>query len=257
MPRFTEFVSVIWKKAMTKIITKAVLDMRTMQWIPELEESYVYLGEIALCKETDAQKESAQTLTNLTNQLQGVFAQNFGAQTAIMNNINNSIKATIAAGPSQYGYSAQEDAALRTQADTGTAQAYRQASQATNEQLAAVGGGNTFLPSGTAAVLKANNANAAAARRSNQNLAITSAGWQQGNQNYNNAVGFGAQQEQILNPAAYSSQALSGGTAAFNANTTIANEPTTGGVIGGILGSAAGSVVSAAGQAGGFAKLFS
>jgi hypothetical protein len=31
-----------------KIITKAVLDLESMQWIPELEESFEYSGDIAL-----------------------------------------------------------------------------------------------------------------------------------------------------------------------------------------------------------------
>lgn len=32
-----------------KIITRAVMDMETLQWIPELEESYIYEGPVALC----------------------------------------------------------------------------------------------------------------------------------------------------------------------------------------------------------------
>ena len=31
-----------------KIITRAVLDMNTMQWVPELEEAYEYVGPLAL-----------------------------------------------------------------------------------------------------------------------------------------------------------------------------------------------------------------
>jgi hypothetical protein len=232
-----------------KIITRAVLDMRTMKWVPELEESYEYSGIVAMLKETSAQDQAAQNLTSMTKSLQNNFAVNFSAQQAVLNNINNSIKSIIAAGPSQYGFSAQQDAALRTQASEGTAAAYRSARQATGEQLAAIGGGNTFLPSGTSAVLNATVANKAAAQESSQQLGITEAGWQQGNQNYLNAVGAGENTAKILDPSAYSSQALSGANDSFNAETTIANEPTTAGVVGGILGSVAGAGLS--GWAGG------
>jgi hypothetical protein len=226
-----------------KIITRAVLDMNTMQWLPELEESFEYAGVVALCKDDTNQENAASSLKDMTKQLQQSFGTNFASQQAIMKNIDDSIKATIAAGPSQYGFSAQEDAALRTQSDEGTAANYRSARQATGEALAALGGGNTFLPSGTAAVLKAQNANAAAAQQSNQNLGITKAGWDTGRQNYANALNIGETSAKVLDPSQYSGQALSGANSTFDAYKTIASEPTTGGVIGGILGSVAGAAV--------------
>lgn len=227
-----------------KVITKAVLNMATMQWIPELEESFEHDGLVAFCKDDSNQENAATNLKDMTKQLQSSFATNFSSQQAILNNISNSIKATIAAGPSQYGFSAQQDAALRTQADEGTAASYRMARQATGESLAAIGGGNTFLPSGTAAVLKAQTANAAAAQQASQQLGITSAGWAQGNKNYLTALGAGESTAKILDPSQYSAQALSGADSTFKAYQAIASEPTTGGVVGGILGSVAGAGLS-------------
>lgn len=226
-----------------KIITRAVLDMTTMRWIPELEESFEYDGVVALCKDDSNQENAATSLKDITKQLQSSFSTNFSAQQAILNNINNSTKAIIAAGPSQYGFTAQEDAAMRTQADEGTAASYRSARQATGEALASIGGGNTFLPSGTSAVLKAQNANAAAAQQADQNLSITKAGWDTGRQNYMNAVGAGETTAKILDPSQYSAQAEKGANDTFGAYQAIASEPTTGGVVGGILGSVAGTAL--------------
>lgn len=47
-----------------KIITRAVLDMATMQWIPALEESFEYSGEIAKCDR--AAQAAAKNLRNTT-----------------------------------------------------------------------------------------------------------------------------------------------------------------------------------------------
>lgn len=44
-----------------KIITYAVLDMHTMQWVPELEKSFEYSGDLALCDralQSQAQKDA-------------------------------------------------------------------------------------------------------------------------------------------------------------------------------------------------------
>jgi hypothetical protein len=228
-----------------KIITKAVLDMHTMKWIPELEESHEYLGFVALCKETKEQDAAAKNIGDLTKTLQSSFSTAYAGQTAILNNITNSIKATIAAGPSQYGFSAQGDAALRTQASEGTAAAYKMARQATGEQIAAIGGGNQFLPSGTTAQLTAEAANRAASQEASQQLGITSAGWDTGRSNYLNAINAGQNVAKIIDPSQYSSQALQGVKATFDAQTQIANMPTAAGTVGSILGSVAGAGLSA------------
>jgi len=225
----------------TKAVWNSMEDFMTGK-PADYRESVEHQGPVALCKVTGEEKNAANNLQQMTDTLKGSFGTAFAGQQAILDNIDKSIKATIAAGPSQYGFSAQQDAALRTQASEGTAGAYKMARQATGEALAAVGGGNKFLPSGTAATLRAEAANRAAAQEASQQLGITTAGWQTGRENYLNAVGIGQKSAQILDPTAYSSQALSGARDTFEAQHAMATEPTTAGVVGGILGSVAGSV---------------
>jgi hypothetical protein len=237
---YTEFVFRIWKNKM-KVYKKLVIDMATGKILEEV--SYEYHGPLVLCKVTDQEKNAASNLQQMTDTLKGSFSTAFAGQQAILDNIDRSIKATIAAGPSQYGFSAQQDAALRTQASEGTAGAYKMARQATGEALAARGGGNVYLPSGTEDVLKAEVANRAASQEASQQLGITEAGWQTGRQNYLDAVGIGQKSAQIFDPTAYSSQALSGARDTFEAQHQMATEPTTAGVVGGILGSVAGTAL--------------
>lgn len=219
---------------------------------PTYSETMEYAGPICLLKVTDEQKQAAQNLQSMTKTLQNSFTTTFAGQQAILNNINDSIKSTIAAGPSQFGFTAQEEAALRTQASEGTAQAYKMARQATGEGIAAIGGGNVFLPSGTKEVLQATTANQAAQQEASQQLGITTAGWQQGRQNYLNAVGAGENVAKIFDPTAYSGQTLEGSKASFEAQNAIANTPTTAGVVGGILGSVAGAAAGGLTGSGGF-----
>ena len=73
---------------------------------------------------------------------------------------------------------------MRTQATSGVANQYQAANQATQQQLAATGGGNQFLPTGANAQLTQQNAQAAAQAQSAAQLGITEAGYAQGRQNY-------------------------------------------------------------------------
>ena len=230
-----------------KLYSKIVLDMNKPLpggLFEVIEAAYVeYVGPVAQCKVNDAEKSAAANLDSITTSLKQSFGENFAAQQSILKNLTDSIDSVIKAGPSQYGFSAQEDSALRSQALTGTGAAYRNAQQAVQGNLAAIGGGNTFLPSGTAEVIKAQVANQAADQEASQQLGITTAGWNTGRQNYLTALNEGNSVASILNPAQYSSQALQGSQASFDAQHAMATEPTTAGVVGGILGSVAGAAV--------------
>ena len=147
--------------------------------------------------------------------LQGNYNTQFAGQSAILNNLNTSASAVLNQGINQYGFNPAEDAALRTQAREGTAQGYNMAKQATGEALASIGGGNTFLPSGTAAGI--NNANAVkfAQQNAGQQLGITEAGYSQGRQNYLNAAGVLGNVASQMNPLGYAGSATSAGSQAF------------------------------------------
>lgn len=200
-------------------------------------------SRIALCKGPSASEQSvANGQQSFANTLQGDYGTTFANQQSMLNNLSNSLTNTVQGGPGQYGYSAQEDTGLRTQADSGTAAAYRNAKQATGEAAAATGGGNAVLPTGASSEANEQLAQAAAQQQSNQQLGITNAGYQQGNANYNNALSNEEQVANLENPNATAGAANSGGENAFNSQNTVStqkNASSPWNIAGGILGGAA------------------
>lgn len=226
-----------------------------MDWDGRVLESeyFDYEGEVALCKGASSQETSA---ANTQNQLAQTLLQNyqtqFGNQSAILSAINSAWSPVLKAGPNQYGFSAAEDAALRTQATTGTAQQYANAKKAVGENLAAVGGGNTFLPSSTGAGIQAGIATSAAGQEASQQLGITQAGYATGRQNFLDASSALSGTAQMYNPLGYSGQASSANQNAFEDFNTINQENQAAspwGAIGGILGGVAGSFLGPIGTA--------
>ena len=242
-----------------RIFTKLQLEWDGEKYVTDWANSewHEYDGPIAECKggASDAEKQSLANQTALFKTLSSDLSTTFGAQQSILNNLTAGWTPIFQAGINQYGFSPAEDSALRTQADTGVANNYQQARRATGETLAAVGGGNTFLPNGATAQLNAQNANAAAGQRSGENLGITQAGYETGRQNYlaaaNALSGVSAQE----NPLGYAGAAGNANNSAFNMADTInkenqANSPwgSIGGILGGIAGSFLGPIGTAVGS---------
>jgi hypothetical protein len=202
---------------------------------------------VALCKgPSSSQTSIAAGQQGFANTLTQDYGTTFANQASTLKNLTNSLTSTVNGGPGQYGFGAQEDKALRTQSDTGTAGAYQAAKQATGEGIAAAGGGNAVIPQGVTSELNSQNANAAAATQSNQQLGITNAGYQQGNANYNNAISGLSQVSSIENPNATAGQATSAGNAAYGsaqANQQMANQSNPWNIASGILGGAASAAV--------------
>jgi hypothetical protein len=130
--------------------------------------------------QTQVSNEENQFYSTLTSQYNTVF----GESQAITGALTKAFTPILAAGPSQTGFSPGETNALETQNNESTATNYAQAQKATANILAARGGGDTLLPSSVNANLLAQNANAAAAQRSQGENAITQANYQQGYQNW-------------------------------------------------------------------------
>lgn len=209
--------------------------------------------QVALCKGPSSSEQSiASGQQKFASTLQGDYGTTFGNQQGMLNNLSNSLTNTIKGGPGQYGFSAQEDAGLRTQADSGTAAAYRNAKQATGEAAAAAGGGNAVLPTGATTGASEALAQAAAQQQSNQQLGITNAGYQQGNANYNNALSNEEQVANLENPNGYAGNADNANNQAFGQAQQITQEKNAAnpwGAVGGILGSVAGSFLGPVGTA--------
>lgn len=194
-----------------------------------------------MCGATDQQQQITDEQQNFYKQLNDEYTQVFGQNQAITGALTSAFMPILQAGPSQTGFSAAEEQALRTQNTEGVATDYAQAQKATAQILAARGGGNTLLPSSVNANLLAANANAAAATRAQGENQITLQNYQQGYQNWQAAANVLGSTAGLLNPTGYSAQATSaGGAAATSANQIAQANFAPWGAAMGALGSVAG-----------------
>lgn len=209
-----------------KIYTKIVIQMTDSvgEYLPLVEEFFYYEGPVEKAcfgGASSTENQISQSQQQLYNTMSSNYSTQFAGQSAILKSLTDSAQPILNAGINQFGYSAPEEAALRTQSSEGTAAGYKMANQATKEGLAAVGGGNAYLPSGVKAGIQASNATKFAAEDANQQLGITESGYAQGRQNYLTATGLLTNTAQMENPTAYGSEALTGGQDAFGAAQTI------------------------------------
>lgn len=201
---------------------------------------------IALCKgASSAQDSLATSQTNFYNTLQQDTAQQFAGQTAILNSLNSSLQPIISAGPSQYGYSQGETNTLNSQAIQGTAQQFNSAKKQLQEQQAAAGGGNQFLPSGVSTQQNEQLAAAGANQTSSELLGVQQAGYQQGATQYQSAINQQEATAGLYNPTGYASSANSAGSSAAGELNTIQQENAAASpwaTVGGILGGGASAI---------------
>ena len=193
-------------------------------------------------QQTDISNEQQQFYKTLSDQYSTIFGQS----QAITGALTSAFMPILQAGPSQTGFSASEENALRTQNTQNVATDYAQAQRATAQILAAKGGGNTMLPSSVTSNILANNANAAAATRATGENAITQANYAQGYQNWNTAANALGSTAGLINPNSYSGSATTAGNSAANTANQIsqANFAPWGaltGAAGSVLGAAAGA----------------
>ncbi len=171
-----------------QITSKITWDMETWQILEY--EGFNYDGPLELaCGASSQQKaigaQQQQAYQQAINQAQSVF----GSSSQIFKDLASSFEPILSAGPGQNGFTASELANLRSQAITQSGQAYRNAQQAAGERIAAAGGGNALLPSGTTAQLQANIAQAGAGQTANELSNIDLQNAQLGRQNWLSAAG--------------------------------------------------------------------
>lgn len=241
-----------------KVYTKVVWDIESGTVLEA--DSFEYTGEAALAKGATSEEKSldaqqaalAQQEAQFYSTLQSTFQQQFAQQTAILNTLQSVWGPIFQAGPSQEGFSQQEKSALTTQAMEGTSSEYQKALQATNDAIAARGG-DSFLPSGADAQVRANVATAAAQNQSQENLNIQQADYERGYQNFLAASNALSGVSTQYNPLGYAGTAnQGGGTAAggfndaFQSASTIQQQDQAAspiGAISGAIGGAAGAVL--------------
>jgi hypothetical protein len=154
---------------------------------------------------------------------------------------------TLAAGPSQFGFSAAETTALNTKATSSIAQSYQNQRQAAGATAAASGGGGAVLPNGSQGQTQAELASQASQSTSNALLGIQEAGYKQGNTNYNNAVSGLENVASLENPSGLANSANSASSSAYNMESEnqkadAAASPWA--QVGGLVGSLGGAAIS-------------
>lgn len=215
--------------------------------LEDLSEKWT--GPVAFCKGASSQQTAeANNSQQFNSTLQQDLSQQFAGQNAILGTLQNTLNPIIAAGPNQFGFSNGEVNTLNSQAIQGTGQQYNNVKKALGEQQAAQGGGNSYLPSGATAAQQAGLATGAANQASNQLLGIQQAGYQQGHDTYESAIGQLGGVAGMYNPTGWAGAANTAGSNAFNQATTVAQENNAASpwnLVGGILGGAVGAGLDA------------
>lgn len=200
---------------MQKIYTKITWSLTDDGMVLDNADYSWYDGKIELaCGATSAQNTVQAAQASAYTQMTQQASQVFGSSSQVFNQLQSTFAPTVAAGPSQQGFSAQEVGNLNSEAVTQGGVAARNAQQAAGESIAAQGGGNeAALQNGTNAGVKANIDVSAAENTANNLATITQNNYTQGNANYNAAV-----------------QGLAGSTNVYNASTSAGSAATGAGV---------------------------
>lgn len=177
--------------------------------------------------------------------LQSNYQQNFGDKSAILGHLNSILSPIIQGGPSQKGFSAGETADLNSSAINTNAANYRNAATVVAGSRAGAGG-STYAPSGTDKQVEGSIATAAAQNLGATENQIDLANYQQGNQNYTNAVSAEEGVANAYNPDAIAGEATGANSSAANQAQTInaenqAWEGQVTGLVGGLGGAALGN----------------
>jgi hypothetical protein len=193
--------------------------------------------------ETNLSNAQAQMYQTLSNNYNTTFPQ----QQEITGALTKAFTPIVQAGIDQEGFTPSEKNALETQNVENVGTNYAQAQKAAADILAGRGGGNTFLPSGVATNILAQNTNAAAQLRSQTQNQNTLADYAQGRQNFLSAASALAGNAGIINPLGYASASTNAGNSAFNSASTMATQSNSIwnaaiGALGGIGGAAMGNI---------------
>ena len=174
-----------------KVTTKVVYvwSERQSRYILLYEKSTTWTGPFALLKGASAAQNQAQNaeLAAQTTYMNDVNTQ-FAANQSILGSLKSTFDKVVAAGSNQQGYNAQEMNTLNSSVIQNTGQQYANAKKSLAENQAAQGGGNSMLPSGVASQQAATLGSAAANQAQSGLTQNLQASYNQGYQNYNNAL---------------------------------------------------------------------
>lgn len=155
-----------------------------------------------MCGATNGQNQQETATTNAYNAATAQASQVFGASSTAYNDLVKSFAPTVAAGPSQTGFSAQELSTLNSSAITQVGQEAKNEKEAVGNAEAAQGGGTAVLPGGATVGANLSVAENAGNQTASELSQIQQQDYATGRQNYINAA-----------------QGLAGAPGVFNAST--------------------------------------
>lgn len=230
-----------------RIHTRIIYQWDGERYVEVHEEGYncPENGQLALCKgATQQQNDLADSQSKFYTTMTQDYNTQFANQSNVLKSLQSSLQPVLDAGINQFGFNDAENNALKSQAIQNTGVQYQNAQKSLQNMQAARGGGNAFLPSGVDSQVDAQLAASGANQTSSQLLGIKQAGYDQGRQNYQNAVASLGGVASQYNPTGFSNSATGAGSLADNQASTVqkANQAASPwGAIGGLLGGVAGS----------------
>lgn len=208
-----------------------------------------------MCGASGELKSAYETAKSTASTMLSDFNQVFAGNMNILDNLKSVL--TPMTLPGQFGYTPQETAAKQSEASASIAAAGRQAAGKTGEALAAVGGGNSVLPSGSKDAILGQQAEQVAQAQAKAQQDIITSGYDVGRQQQQFAIDALAKAPgELENPAtAMEDQLVSANNAAagLGKDVTAANrawEKPVMGLIGGALDVATAGLSGVAGKIG-------
>lgn len=174
-----------------------------------------------MCGPSAQEKQLEAQQASFSQTLQQDYSEQFANQSQILDNLNAQLQPIVNEGPNQEGYSSEELAALGTEAIESNATGVNQAEKAIQAKENAAGGGTSLLPSGVDAQINGQIASEAESNLSNERLGITTANYNQGRQNWQNALSGELSTAGEQNPLGYAGAGTSANSSAFNEADTI------------------------------------
>ena len=232
-----------------KVITKAVLDTESMEWLSV--EYYEYNGPVDLCCGPSGQEQAlANQEASFSTALNNAFSTRFATQNDILNQVQTSL-GQLQSGNYPPGYSPTVMATLQTNALNQVAGATASAKQAAANAFAGQGagtpvgaGGGSGVPSGIQANVQGNIAAQGATEQANLLSNLNLQNYNVGRENLIQSISGLQTLAGAENPLGFAQSASGANSQAFGQANTINQQQNqeTADIVGGITGIATGGL---------------
>lgn len=137
-----------------------------------------------MCGPSSAMKQLNASVQDFSRQVKSEAGDIFKDASSVFHNIMDSVEGIVKGGPSQYGYSAEEQSAKTAAAVNAGAAEARNLKGAAASSVAAIGGGNTVAPAGTTQEIVLSADQKAAADTATAENQIVQEGYEVGRDNF-------------------------------------------------------------------------